>query len=280
MSPIKGYLFAAFGLAFLAIQTLAELAATILERGSNGIFFLIGLALLLRSRRYFQTDADQLLAVDRRPPILLLRSFADDAKGGWRVILSFPRLFDYSLELRLARYFLNFGPFVAVGRPNEALPQIGAARKSFDDGEWQEAVLAWAKSAQLIAIFVGPTNWVNWEVSQVISLNLTDRLILLMPESRFWLPWKHSTAMQQRLAMLVQVTASTPWSAPVSQVTGARSIRAILLGRDGSITIVRSRLRRRDSYHLAAMIAHRLILGQVNAPHQGRQPMAGSVEPV
>jgi hypothetical protein len=261
MSPLKGCVFAAFGVSFLALQTFAELAATILEREYNHtLFFFIGIAFLFRSRRYFQADADSLLAVDRRPPILFLRSFADDAKGGWRLLLGFSRLLDYSLELRLARYFLHFGPFVAVGTPNEKLPQLGAARKSFGEGEWQDAVLTWAKSAQLISIFVGPTKWVNWEISQVISLNLTDRLILLMPESRFWLPWRHSTAMKQRLAMLVQAMASTPWSAAINQLSSAWSVRAISLESDGSILVIRSVLRNRDSYHLAAAIAHHLIL--------------------
>jgi hypothetical protein len=261
MSPFKGCVFAAFGVSFLALQTFAEVAATILEREYNHtLFFFIGIAFLFRSRRYFQADADSLLAVDRRAPILFLRSFADDAKGGWRLLLGFSRLLDYSLELRLARYFLHFGPFVAVGTPNEKLPQLGAARKSFAEGEWQDAVLTWAKSAQLISIFVGPTKWVNWEISQVISLNLTDRLILLMPESRFWLPWRHSTAMKQRLAMLVQAMASTPWSAAINQLSSAWSVRAILLESDGSILVIRSVLRNRDSYHLAAALAHHLIL--------------------
>src|SRR5262245_61523918 len=260
-SPIKGCVFAAFGVSFLAVQTLGELAATILERESKStLFFFIGLALLLRSRRYFQADADSLLSIDRRPPILFLRSFADDAKGGWRLILSFTRLLDYSLELRLARYFMHFGPFVAVGTPNEKVPQLGAARKSFGEGEWQDAIVAWARSAQLIAIFVGSTKWVNWEISQIISLNLADRLILLMPESRFWRPWKHIRAMEQRLAMLKQAMASTPWSAALSQLDRAWSVRAIVLERDGSISLIRSVLRNRDSYHLAAVIAHHLIL--------------------
>jgi len=268
ISLIKGCVFAAFGVSFLALQTSADLAATILEREYNHTLFLfIGIALLLRSRRYFQADADALLAVDRRAPILFLRSFADDAKGAWRRLLLgllgfFSRLLDYSLELRLAKYFMHFGPFIAVGTPNEKVPQLGAARKSFGEGEWQEAVVAWAKSAQLISIFVGSTKWVNWEISQIISLNLTDRLLLLMPESRFWLPWKHIRAMEQRLAMLKQAMASTPWSAALSQLDRAWSVRAIVLERDGSISLIRSVLRNRDSYQLAAVMAHHMILNR------------------
>ena len=40
----------------------------------------IGFFLLVRMRRYFQVDADALLLVDERPPILFLRSFEDDEK--------------------------------------------------------------------------------------------------------------------------------------------------------------------------------------------------------
>src|SRR5262249_41107579 len=39
---------------------------------------LLGCFLLITARRYFQVSADSLLAVDKRKPILFLRSFADD----------------------------------------------------------------------------------------------------------------------------------------------------------------------------------------------------------
>lgn len=39
-----------------------------------------GWVLLMRSRRYFQVDANSLLSVDKRRPILFLRSFNDDPK--------------------------------------------------------------------------------------------------------------------------------------------------------------------------------------------------------
>ncbi len=263
ISPVKGYLFAGFGLLFLALQTLAELSAAILEREyDKSLFFYIGIVLLFRSRRYFQADADALLSVDRRPPVLLLRSFADDAKGGWRLSWNIWRLLDYSLELRLARHFTHYGPFVAVGTPNEGLPQIGAARKSFGEGEWQDAVLTWAKSAQLISIFIGSTHWVNWEVSQVVSLNLTDRLILLTPESRTWLPWRHNATMAERIATLTKALANTPWRESMANIGDAGNIRAIVLAKDGNVIVIRSMLRSRDSYHLGALIAHHLILRQ------------------
>jgi hypothetical protein len=246
---------------FLALQTFGETYAAVLEREQNStLFYFVGLALILRSRRYLQTDADSLLSVDRRPPILFLRSFTDDAKGGWRLMLTGFRLLDYSLELRLAKYFMRFGPFIAIGTPNQTTPQIGAARKLFGEGDWQDAVIDWAKNAQLVSIFVGSTKWVNWEISQVVSLDLTERVILLMPESRMWLPLKHNAAMKQRLSMLVQAMAGTPWYGALSEIGSAGTIRAILLEKGGSISVINSSSRNRDSYHLGAVIAHHLIM--------------------
>lgn len=52
--------------------------------GLAGIIFLYpqvpGWVLLMWSRRYFQMDADSLLSVDKRRPILFLRAFQDDQK--------------------------------------------------------------------------------------------------------------------------------------------------------------------------------------------------------
>ena len=60
--------------------------------------------------------------------------------------------------------------------------------------------------------------------------------------------------------MLKQAMEGTPWSAALNQVGRARSVRAILLESDGSLSVICSKLRNRDSYHLAAVIAHHLIL--------------------
>jgi hypothetical protein len=33
---------------------------------------------------------------------------------------------DYSVETRLTSHFMDFGPFIAVGFPNDTRPRIGA----------------------------------------------------------------------------------------------------------------------------------------------------------
>jgi hypothetical protein len=86
----------------------------------------LGFFLLVRARRYLQIDTDSLLAVDQRPPILFLRSFDDDEKQ--RFTRSDKAFLDFSLETRLSNHFSRFGPFIAIGSPKEAVPQLGASR--------------------------------------------------------------------------------------------------------------------------------------------------------
>ena len=101
----------------------------------SGAVDALGFFLLLRMRRYFQIDADALLRIDKRQPILFLRSFQDDEKVSYSE--SDKALLDFSLETRLSRHFAHFGPFVAVGSPEEALPVPGAARALMSNADWQ-----------------------------------------------------------------------------------------------------------------------------------------------
>jgi hypothetical protein len=71
---------------------------------------------------------------------------------------------DFSLETRLAKHFSRFGPFIAVGSPKESLPQPGAARIFLPHDQWQDRILAWMQEAELIVMYAGRTQSVNWEL--------------------------------------------------------------------------------------------------------------------
>jgi hypothetical protein len=102
---------------------------------------LLGFFLLVRARRYLQVNADSLLAVDKRNPILFLRSFDDDEKQIYST--SEKAILDFSLETRLSNHFTYFGPFIAIGSPKETVPVPGAARILLTDNEWQPKVMGW-----------------------------------------------------------------------------------------------------------------------------------------
>lgn len=231
--------------------------ADVLLRSSQQIS-LLGFFLLVRARRYFQVDADSLLAVDHRPPILFLRSFDDDEKHNYAS--SNRALLDFSLETRLSNHFSRFGPFVAIGSPKEPVPQIGAARVLLSDDEWQPRILRWMQEAKLIIMYSGKTHWVNWELRQVVKNECATRLILMIPEIKGWRRSKRNKEISARVEQIREVFKGTPWEEELLQFDDFAGLRAMLFRPDGSMVMVKSRSRSRDSYHLAALVAHSILI--------------------
>ena len=171
---------------------------------------LLGFFLIVRVRRYFQVSADSLLAVDKRAPVLFLRSFADDERQQYgtsqRVLL------DFSLETRLANHFYHFGPFIAIGSPKETVPQPGAARVLLRDDEWQTRVLGWMRDAELIIMYCGKTQWVNWELRRVVESGRATSMILMFPEIKIWRSSRRKQDISARMEHVREVFRDTPWN--------------------------------------------------------------------
>src|SRR4051794_1892866 len=90
--------------------------------------------------RFNLRHRDRIILTDK-PPVLLLRSFVDDVAGIPPNAL-FPRLFGRPkrLEETIGEELTRAGPFVAIGKPGERLPQMGAHRLYVADSQWQELV--------------------------------------------------------------------------------------------------------------------------------------------
>jgi hypothetical protein len=134
------------------------------------------------ARRYGAVAARDLLAADPRPPVLLLRSFADDnrrmlakAQAGWSGHGA--RTFEEVITKRLQ----PFGPVVAIGRPGEAVPSAGAAREYLSDETWQERVEELIGQALAIVVIAGMTANLGWELQRIESLGATHKLLLVVP---------------------------------------------------------------------------------------------------
>ena len=106
-------------------------------------FLTFGSSFLLfrRAKKHLAPSAATARSRDNRPPILLLRSFRDDET---RVLLSgwsaSPWGTNTTLEELVVDCLAGHGPVVAIGRPGEALPPLGAAREYVDHGSWQQRV--------------------------------------------------------------------------------------------------------------------------------------------
>lgn len=258
----RGLAYGLLGVAVLLGTTLAPLP-TERRQGANVLrvtqqLNLLAFFLIVRARRYFQVSADSLLAVDKRPPVLFLRSFTDDERQQYGN--SQRALLDFSLETRLANHFYRFGPFIAIGSPKETVPQPGAARVLLRDDEWQGRVLGWMKDAYLIIMYCGTTQWVNWELRQVIGSGRATSLILMFPEIKGWRPSRRKRDIAARVEQIRDVFKDTPWNEELLAFSDYAGLRAMLFRADGSVVIVRSRSRSRDAYHLAALIAHQQLL--------------------
>lgn len=228
---------------------------------------LVAFYLLLRARRYLQVDADSLLAVDKRPPILFLRSFEDE-KGAQTNDLRTAWL-DFSLETRLANHFHHYGPFIAIGSSKESVPQPGAARVFLSEDQWQARVLEWMRTASVIILYAGVTRWVNWELHRVIGNGRATSLILMFPEFEGAPDWpgigflgrrKRRNDIAARAAYLRAAFMHTPWKEELAAYENFEQMRAMVFRPDGFAVVIKSRSRSREAYHLAALVAHHQLL--------------------
>ncbi|MFJ3219514.1 transferase [Kitasatospora sp. NPDC086801] len=136
--------------------------------------------LILRYTRPRSTrDAVHALRADGRRPVLYLRSFADDRTAA-QVDDGQP-LNIHSREEQLAAALGAFGPVIAVGRPGEPLPLLGAARFYLPLDDWKPTILRLMDLSQLIVLRVGVGEGLRWEIEQVVATQPAGKLLLLTP---------------------------------------------------------------------------------------------------
>ncbi len=124
---------------------------------------------------------------DRRPPVVYLRSFQDDpvaAKGfAPQLVMSFLE-FVNTEEEQLTEVLSEIGPFIAIGRPGERLPTIGASRMYVTDAEWRARVLELMSAARLVTIRAGSTQGIWWEIETAVRTLQPEKLVFLLPYTK------------------------------------------------------------------------------------------------
>lgn len=153
------------------------------------VWFLFAIFVLVRVRNRFirqawqsvaRTAEHELMRSNCRRPILYLRSFRLDERIGRPTWLGF--LFGFyplaNAEQRLTKALRRVGPVLAIGRPGERLPPLGAARFYVSDELWQKKVAHVAEESQYVVLATGSTEGLKWEVSHLISNLSPNRLIL------------------------------------------------------------------------------------------------------
>lgn len=146
-----------------------------LDRALLGLLaFFVGAGLVWLHQlgeQHTASSADDVLASDPRPPIVYLRSFDDDEEA-------------LGLEHSLSDILGDMGPFVAVGRPGDKLPPLGASRSYQRDEDWQPYVAGLLNRAALVIMLAGRTEGLAWELRQCARRLSPERLVVLVPTER------------------------------------------------------------------------------------------------
>ncbi len=196
-----GAAFIAFGwiLLFTCVFVGAWNAASVMEDwGSTGrsigkvlvrvilgaIVFLPAIPFWYIGRKLAAPSARRQLERDPRPPVFYLRSFASDSDELTKQMIDgvlkkdMPR----STEENLVEQLRKVGPVIAVGKPEEPLPKLGAARLYVQDDVWQQVVAGIATDCALIVLRVGGTHGFWWEIEYAINRGKPEQILVWVSE--------------------------------------------------------------------------------------------------
>ena len=137
----------------------------------------VGFRLLRSGWKYDVVSAEQLLASDPRRPVTYLRSFEADSEivlrrdGFWNkaTTMLIGYMVTFSPEQELAEIVTRVGPVIAIGKPGEPLPELGAARLYVGDADWKAKVTDMMARSRLVIIRTGSTPNLQWEIEQTMT---------------------------------------------------------------------------------------------------------------
>ena len=159
-----------------------ELIGKALGRVMGSFFPIIIFAIILNAswrifRRLTSTPSIEILKIDQRSPILLLRSFEDDQIKFKAGSLGTKAYF----EEAIAASFWGYGPVIAIGKPGERLPRVGACREYCEPQNWQVRILELFDAVSTVVFIIGLTEGLDWEFSQLRDRGKIKNCIFLLP---------------------------------------------------------------------------------------------------
>jgi len=145
-----------------------------------------GSVLLRHSRPRARVDPIRALARGGRAPVLYLRSFVDDEEAARTGDIPLPGMLQFvgfeTREELFATVLGAFGPVVAVGRPDERLPPMGAVRLYFPSDTWQSAVARLMEQSRLVVIRLGEGEQLWWEFDHAVRHVPPQKVLALLPD--------------------------------------------------------------------------------------------------
>jgi hypothetical protein len=161
---------------------------TRLIQGTLAMLYWQGGIFCFQRARKHRALSTRLVESDSRKPVLYLRPFADDratARAVGSPFMTFRQFILGSLtdEEQLCEVFSVGGPFQAIGKPGENLPELGAAREYIEDRNWLDVVVERMSAATMVVIRAGPSSGLLEEVDKTIQHVNPKHLIILAPSA-------------------------------------------------------------------------------------------------
>jgi hypothetical protein len=157
----------------------------------------------------------------RQAPVVYLRSFQIDKRLSRRPLV-IGRVFSFHTEEeQFVAALRESGPVVAIGRPGERLPRLGAQRVYVEDAEWRQQVLSWFTRAALVVIHIPPTltEGLLWEIEESLNSVALHRLVLLVPRDVSFLDWLNRKLRDRALAELqLKTDRRSPYGSPIGGI--------------------------------------------------------------
>jgi hypothetical protein len=193
--------------------------------------FITVIQLFRRSQQWDALSAEEALGRDPRAPVVYLRAFTDDGQMAVRGHHWQDRVFGKaagaltltSPEQELAFILQRVGPVVAIGKPGERLPELGAARVYVSHDSWQQTVLDMLERSSLVLARVGASPGVLWELDRVLALPDRSKVLILVLgssddqaagvrtiESRLGAPLLLPSPPASRFRLLLKLLATDP----------------------------------------------------------------------
>ena len=169
----------------------------------------VGYLLLRQGKKHAVKIGDSVLKDDARPPVLYLRSFKDESLDS-SILRRFKGV-AYSDKTWLAAtvpnnsiqeqdalgyVFRKIGPYIALGKPGEELPELGSSKLYTSNDEWQNSIRAFFEKSRLVIFRAGLTESLKWELAEIVQTVSPQKVLMILPlkaaDYRGFIEWANS----------------------------------------------------------------------------------------
>lgn len=169
----------------------------------------VGYLLLRRGKKHSVERGQSVLRNDRRAPVVYLRSFKDEELES-SVVHRFKKLASsdntwlaatvpnngVQEQDALGYVFRKIGPYIALGRPGEKLPELGSSKLYASNSEWQDRIREFFNNSRLVVFRAGITDSLQWELAEIVSAVTPEKVLMILPvtegDYRSFIQWANS----------------------------------------------------------------------------------------